>query len=72
MIAPQPLCVNAITRRLGISQPAVSQHLGVLRNAGLVCGERRGGMVHYRINYEALDEFRKAVAAFPHRAPNEK
>ncbi len=48
------LCVNALARRLGISAAAVSQHLRVLREAGLVAPERRGLHMHYRVNAEAL------------------
>ena len=36
-------------RQLGISQPNVSQHLAVLRAAGLVDAERDGREVHYRL-----------------------
>ncbi len=48
------LCVNALSRALGISPAAVSQHLRVLRDAGLVTGEKRGYFVHYRINVKTL------------------
>ena len=37
--SPHALCVNALTARLGVTQSAVSQHLRVLRQAGLVNGE---------------------------------
>ena len=36
------ICAGAIARRLGISDAAVSQHMRVLREAGLVTSERRG------------------------------
>ena len=36
------LCVNALAHKLGVTQSAVSQHLRILRQAGLVRGERRG------------------------------
>jgi len=65
LIANRPLCVNAITRFLLISQPAVSQHLSVLRQVDLVRGKKNGYMVHYRLNPEKLREFREAVACFP-------
>lgn len=39
---------------MGISQPAVSQHLRVLKSVGLVTGERRGFRMHYRIDAEGL------------------
>ena len=48
------LCVNALAHRLGITQSAVSQHLRVLRQAGLVNSERRGSFVHYTLDSAAL------------------
>jgi DNA-binding transcriptional ArsR family regulator len=56
--AGDALCVNALAAELGISQPAVSQHLGVLRAVDLVIGERRGYHVHYRLNPAALAAYR--------------
>jgi DNA-binding transcriptional ArsR family regulator len=65
LITGRPLCVNAITRFLRISQPAVSQHLAVLRQTGLVQGKKSGYMVHYSLVHERLQEFRRAVNGFP-------
>ena len=48
------LCVNALAHRLSVTQSAVSQHLRVLRQAGLVNSERRGSFVHYTLDGEAL------------------
>ncbi len=48
------LCVNALAHKLGVTQSAVSQHLRVLRLAGLVRGERRGHFVHYSLNQDRL------------------
>jgi DNA-binding transcriptional ArsR family regulator len=47
---------NASTLREGmeISQPAVSQHLSVLRNAGLVKEERQGRFVNYQVDPQGL------------------
>jgi ArsR family transcriptional regulator len=55
------LCVNALAGRLGVSQSAVSQHLRVLRGAGLVKGQRRGYRVHYFINPDVLERLRDLV-----------
>ena len=38
-----------IQREFGISQPAVSQHLAALKDAGLVDGRREGRCVYYRV-----------------------
>jgi DNA-binding transcriptional ArsR family regulator len=50
------LCVGALAHRLGISEAAVSQHLQVLRKAGLVKGEKRGYWTHYAMKREVLKE----------------
>jgi len=41
--------VKDLTSRFDISQPAVSQHLAALRDAGLVSGRREGRRVYYRV-----------------------
>ncbi len=53
-----PLCVNAMVNKLDVSQSAVSQHLRVLRQAGIVRGERKGSFIHYSLNQESLDKFK--------------
>ncbi len=72
LISGRSLCVNAITGFLEISQPAVSQHLAILRYAGLVVGEKSGYRVHYRLNSERLEEFRRTISTFPGEEPHEK
>jgi DNA-binding transcriptional ArsR family regulator len=57
------LCVNALAATLGVSQPAVSQHLAVLRAADLVIGERRGYHVHYRLSLEGVAAYRAQALA---------
>ena len=52
------LCVNALARRLDVSQSAVSQHLRVLRQTGLVKSVRRGSSVHYRLDQDSLKQHR--------------
>lgn len=51
------LCVNALARQVGVTQSAVSQHLRVLRQVGLVRGERRGNFVHYSLDPEGLEQY---------------
>jgi DNA-binding transcriptional ArsR family regulator len=46
--------VHALTDCSGVSQPAVSKHLGVLKLAGLVRGRRQGRETHYRAEPKAL------------------
>jgi ArsR family transcriptional regulator len=44
--------VNTISERLGVSQSLVSQHLSILKNAGIIKGYREKNMVWYRIENE--------------------
>jgi len=46
--------VGALTARAGVSQPAVSKHLGVLKQAGLVRDRHQGRQTHYRAERAAL------------------
>lgn len=46
------LCVCELTHAIGASQPHMSRHLGLLREAGLVVDRREGLWIHYRINPE--------------------
>ena len=48
-------CVRSLSKKLSISEPAVSQHLKVLRSCGLVCSERFGHHTHYLPQQSALD-----------------
>jgi ArsR family transcriptional regulator len=48
------LCVCDLTAPLGLSQPTVSHHLGVLHKAGLVTREKRGTWAYYAVVPEAL------------------
>lgn len=57
------LCVGALAVNLGITQSAASQHLAILRAAGLVIDERRGYFVHYRLNRSRLRWWREQVRA---------
>src|ERR1700739_2598727 len=46
--------VGALTERAGISQPAVSKHLGLLKQAGLVRDRHEGRQTHYSAELRAL------------------
>jgi DNA-binding transcriptional ArsR family regulator len=46
--------VGALTARAGISQPAVSKHVGVLKQAGLVRERHEGRQTHYSAQISAL------------------
>ena len=50
------VCVCELVPLFDLSQPTVSHHLKVLRDAGLVDSERRGLWAYYYVNPEALEE----------------
>ena len=61
LLKGRALCVNALAARLNVTQGAVSQHLRIMRDAGLVIDEKRGYYVHYRLNERTLAKWREAI-----------
>lgn len=59
-----PRGVGEIAAELPVSRPAVSQHLKVLKEAGLVADEARGTARIYRIHAEGLRELRDWLDGF--------
>lgn len=55
-------CVCDLTGPLDLSQPTVSHHLKVLREAGLVAGERRGTWVYYSLVPGAVEDLGAALS----------
>ncbi len=56
-----PLGVKEIAAQLDMTSPAVSQHLKILRHAGLVRNERKGYWIPYSINEEAMEGCRELL-----------
>lgn len=48
------LTVGALTAQAGVSQPAVSKHLAILKQAGLVLDRHEGRQTHYHAQPDAL------------------
>jgi DNA-binding transcriptional ArsR family regulator len=61
LLKGRTLCVGALAARLGVTQGAVSQHLRLMRDAGLVTDEKRGYYVHYRLNEKTLAAWRGTI-----------
>ena len=59
LLANHPSCVNVVSKKLGFSQTAVSQHLRLLRLAGIVECEKHGKEAHYSVRVEALEALRE-------------
>ena len=62
-VAAGPAAVGAIAKVLPVSRPAVSQHLKVLKEAGLVCEEAEGTRRIYRIDPRGLGALRDWLEA---------
>jgi DNA-binding transcriptional ArsR family regulator len=60
---PGGTCACDFAEIFGVSQPTVSQHLKVLREARLVTTRRRGNEIHYTLDSTAVRELAAAVAA---------
>lgn len=58
------VCVEDVSALTAVSQPTVSHHLKVLKDAGLVTAERRGTWVWYRLAPEHRDAVRAVLEAF--------
>lgn len=56
-------CVRALSGKLGISESAVSQHIKLLKDSGLLQGEKRGYFMHYMVNREMLHELAGEIEA---------
>ena len=53
------VCACDFTACCGVSQPTVSHHLKVLREAGWITGDRRGTWIWYALRSEAVQRFRE-------------
>ena len=54
LLCCQWLCVSDVVKQIGVSQPTVSHHLSILRDAGLVNVRRQGKQVFYTLNQESV------------------
>ena len=64
MIRGRPRTVGELTSKLPITQPAVSQHLKVLRNADLVAVKKEGTRRIYSLNRQGMKALRSYTDAF--------
>jgi DNA-binding transcriptional ArsR family regulator len=67
-LAERPLAVGELAERLPISRPAVSQHLRVLKDAGIVTAEVQGTRRVYRLDPVAVAAFKDQLDTFWNRA----
>lgn len=65
LIEKKECSVNAIAEMLGIPQPNISQHLGILKNAGIIEGYRNGTQICYRIVDEQTEKVVRSLEICP-------
>ena len=63
ILIAERLCVGRIASSLGASQSSVSQHLRVLRDAGIVQDNRCGYHIHYTVKRELLEQMVEEVSS---------
>ena len=68
MLAARPMSVGALAARLPVTRPAVSQHLKVLKDAGLVSEEAVGTRRIYRLDAAGVAALREQLDTFWDRA----
>lgn len=56
-------CVRALAGKLELAEATISQHLKVLREAGLLVGEKRGYFMHYDVERTVLHELAGEIEA---------
>jgi len=61
--SPDEVCACSFVKSVGRSQPTVSHHLKVLRDSGLITGEKRGTWVWYRANPDLAGEIAQLLPA---------
>jgi DNA-binding transcriptional ArsR family regulator len=64
LVLDRELPVGELAERAGVSQPAASQHLKVLRDAGLVEGRVDGRRRLYRVDVAGLERLRRDLDAY--------
>ena len=68
LLLQRRMCVRSLARHFEVSEPTISVHLKVLKNAGLIIGEKKSYYMHYlviRENIEELAQFFSALSTTP-------
>ena len=60
-VGERGLCVCDVEDAVGLSQAAVSHHIGILKRAGLISSQKRGRWMFYRRNEDAIEAVAAAV-----------
>ena len=61
MLEQKNMCVCELSAALGITQPSVSKHLSLLKEAGLVSDEREGQWIDYKLCQEKVNHYAPVI-----------
>jgi len=61
LLLQQNYCVRALSRKLDLSESAVSQHIRVLKEAGLLIGVKKGYYMHYDVDRSTLHKLSSKI-----------
>ena len=64
LLARQPRFVTDLASQFDVTRSAISQHLGVLAEAGLVCAEQQGRQRLYRVEHEGVRRLQREIESF--------
>lgn len=70
LLSERAYCVSALAIKLGLSAPAISQHLRILRDADIVTCEKYGYHTHYKLNRERITELSNGIAELAMEKPD--
>ena len=64
LLARRPQIVNDLASQFDVTRSAISQHLGVLADAGLVSAEQQGRQRLYRVEHEGVRRLQREIESF--------
>ena len=70
LLSERAYCVSALAIKLGLSAPAISQHLRILREADIVTCEKYGYHTHYKLNKERITGLASGIAELAMEKPD--
>lgn len=71
-LSQQAKCVSDLTEMVGADISTVSKHLSVLKNAGMIFAEKRGGQVFYSLRFPCVLNFFSCIESVIHSTATEK
>jgi DNA-binding transcriptional ArsR family regulator len=55
------ISVTEMSQNMGITQPAASQHLKILKNANILVAHKEGNYIYYRFNRPSMEKHQKRI-----------